>query len=205
MDAYVIGALPPYNYLLGGKLVSYLIVSKEVRELFHQKYRDTKYNQLAGIFTTSLYGKSSQYNRLKFKDRLLYSPIGETKGYGTLHLTTETFKAMNDFLKEQGIIVSNKFGDGPSWTMRVIRNAGELLGFNPDNLLMHSFKRKIYFVPYAKNTISFLNQKDTYLDFYNQNVNTLTNYWREHWLRQRKNNNKIIEEVKWFNPNYFEI
>lgn len=58
-------------------------------------------------------------------------PIGKTKGFGTLHLTDETFKAMNEFIKEQGIVISNRFGNGPSWRMRVIRNAGEVLGFNP--------------------------------------------------------------------------
>lgn len=62
MDAYVIGALPPYNYLLGGKLISYILASDEVREVFSRKYGKTKYDQLAAIFTTSLYGKSSQYN-----------------------------------------------------------------------------------------------------------------------------------------------
>ena len=34
MDVYVLGALPPYNCLLGGKLVSYILASKEVREIY---------------------------------------------------------------------------------------------------------------------------------------------------------------------------
>jgi len=127
MDAYVLGALPPYNYLLGGKLLSYLIASNEVREIYKEKYRcrttiirERKASDLACIFTTSLYGNSSQYNRLKFEDRLLYIPVGYTTGYGTLHISNETFLAMQQLLMEKGIMVTNRFGDGPNWRMRVI-------------------------------------------------------------------------------------
>ncbi len=203
MDAYVIGALPPYNYLLGGKLISYILASDEVREVFSRKYGETKYDQLAAIFTTSLYGKSSQYNRLKFRNRLLYLPIGETKGFGTLHLTDETFKAMNEFIKEQGMVISNRFGNGPSWRMRVIRNAGKALGFNPYNLLKHSFKRNIYFVPLAKNSISFLNGIDKSLRYYKQNLKSVTNFWKKRWYKKRKKNYKIIDELKQFKREEF--
>ena len=41
MDAYVLGALPPYNYLLGGKLISYIIASNQIREIYKNKYKDT--------------------------------------------------------------------------------------------------------------------------------------------------------------------
>src|SRR3990172_11175690 len=93
MDAYVLGAMPPYNYLLGGKLVSYILTSNEVRDLYMTKYANTetlikkrKASDLALIMTTSLYGQnSSQYNRLVFGKRLLYKPIGTTSRYGTLH------------------------------------------------------------------------------------------------------------------------
>jgi hypothetical protein len=126
MDAYVLGALPPYNHILGGKLISYLMASNEVRRIYERKYRGKvtniskrKANRLACIFTTSLYGKSSQYNRVKFNDDLVYIPIGQTKGYGTLHLTDETFEAMRGLLESRKILVTNRFGDGPVWRMRV--------------------------------------------------------------------------------------
>jgi hypothetical protein len=205
MDAYVIGALPPYSYLLGGKLVSYLLMSKEIRKIYKKKYQRSNYSKIAGIFTTSLYGRSSQYNRLKIDGRKAYIPIGETKGFGTLHLTSNTINAMIDFLKENSIFVSNAFGEGPSWTMRVIRTAGELLGFDTDQLLMHSFKRKIYFVPFAKNTREFLIGKSKTLRFYSHNVEYLTGYWKQRWYNQRKKNQEIVEKVIKFKTNDFII
>ena len=167
MDAYVIGALPPYNYLLGGKLVSYILASNDVRRIYKQKYRKQitliekrKAHDLVGIFTTSLYGKSSQYNRVKYNGELLYQPFGSTKGYGTLHLTEFTIEKMRELLASKGIDIGNKFGDGPSWRMRLIRTVGNLLGFDSDFLLKHSFRRGIYYVPLAKNSIEFLNGED---------------------------------------------
>jgi hypothetical protein len=205
MDAYVIGALPPYNFLLGGKLVSYLLISEEIRKMYKEKYQGSNYPEMAGMFTTSLYGRSSQYNRLKIDGRKVYVPIGETRGFGTLHITSKTIGAMIAFLKENNIFVSNVFGEGPSWTMRVIRTAGELLGFDADQLLMHSFRRKIYFIPFAKNTKEFLMGKNETLGFYSYNVEYLTNYWKQRWYNQRKANPEIIEKVSKFIKDDFII
>ena len=117
MDAYVIGALPPYNHLLGGKLISYLLASNEVRKIYRQKYKNKitlidkrVSNTLVGLFTTSLYGRSSQYNRLRYKESPLYNEIGQTKGYGTLHLSDETISEMINFLRSKDINVHHKFG-----------------------------------------------------------------------------------------------
>lgn len=212
MDAYVLGALPPYSYLLGGKLLSYLIASKEVKEIFRNKYghqitstANREANDLACIFTTSLYGKSSQYNRIRYKDILLYNLIGYTKGYGTLHLSDETFNAMYNLLEENKISISNRFGDGPSWRMRVIRSAADIIGINSDFLLQHSFKRAIYLTPLAKNYIEFLNGTTDELDYYDFSLNELTDFWRNRWYSIRKSNPKIKETVLGFRKKDFNI
>ena len=38
MDAFILGAVPPYSYLPGGKLVAMLAASNEVRLAFRAKY-----------------------------------------------------------------------------------------------------------------------------------------------------------------------
>lgn len=212
MDAYVLGALPPYNYLLGGKLISYLIASNEVRDIYSRKYKGKvtnlskrKANQLACIFTTSLYGKSSQYNRLKYEDKPLYVPIGYTKGYGTLHLTDETFAAMRDLLRSHNVLVTNKFGDGPLWRMRVIRTAAEILDFDADFLLKHSFSRKVYVVPLARNYKEFLNGQHVRLQHSNYPLTELVNYWKQRWLKGRKMNQIVKKNVFDFRATDFRI
>ncbi len=212
MDAFVIGALPPYNFLLGGKLISLLLASNEVRKIYHNKYKgkvtiiDKRVaNSLVGIFTTSLYGKSSQYNRLKYQDNLLYNHIGHTKGYGTLHLSKETIQEMVKFLKSKNIDVNHRFGDGPSWVMRVIAAAGELVGFDSDFLLRHSFKRSIYFVPLSMNYKEFLNGEAKRPIYNNYSQKELVNYWKIRWLKDRKMKPEIIEKVLNFEPSNFQI
>jgi hypothetical protein len=212
MDAYVLGALPPYNYLLGGKLVSYILASNEIREIYKRKYKDKttiirerKADDLICIFTTSLYGNSSQYNRLRFEDRLLYIPIGYTSGYGTLHISNETFLAMQQLLSEKGIMITNRFGDGPNWRMRVIRTASDTIGFDSDVLLRHSFKRGIYAVPLSKNFRSFLLGKADRAIYYNLPLETLVKFWKERWLNMRKRNMNVINKILNFNPDNFRI
>jgi hypothetical protein len=212
MDAYVLGALPPYNYLLGGKLVSYILASNEIREIYKKKYKDKmtiirkrKADDLICIFTTSLYGNSSQYNRLRFENRLLYIPIGYTSGYGTLHISNETFLAMQQLLGEKGIMITNRFGDGPNWRMRVVRTASDIIGFNSDVLLRHSYKRGVYAVPLTKNFRSFLLGKADRAIYYNLPLETLVKFWKERWLNMRKKNMNVINKILNFNPDNFRI
>jgi hypothetical protein len=42
MDAYVLGALPPYSQLLGGKLIACLTRSREIRDCFFKKVWEKK-------------------------------------------------------------------------------------------------------------------------------------------------------------------
>ncbi len=212
LDAYVIGALPPYNHLLGGKLVSYILASNEVRKIYRDKYKDQVTlkeqrvsNSLVGIFTTSLYGRSSQYNRMKYKDDLLYIPIGQTKGYGSLHLSKDTIQLMISLLKSHNIHVGHEFGDGPSWVMRVIRTAGDILGFDSDFLLKHSFKRQIYFVPLAKNYREVLLSQHKNPKFFNYPLKELVQFWKHRWFKNRITNTDIINNVLDFEPENFSI
>lgn len=212
LDAYVIGALPPYNHLLGGKLVSYILASNEVREIYRKKYKDQititeqrVANKLVGIFTTSLYGNSSQYNRLKYNNELVYLHIGQTKGYGTLHLSERTIDLMIKLLESKGVKIGNEFGNGPSWVMRVIRSAGEILGFDGDFLLKHSFKRNIYFIPLAKQAKAFLNGTTRVPHFNNYSKKELVEYWKKRWLENRRRNIDVLEKVMDFNPDKFTI
>lgn len=212
MDAYVLGALPPYNYLLGGKLISYIIASNEVRDIYQRKYRGKvtniakrTANKMACIFTTSLYGKSSQYNRIKYNDKLLYIPIGQTKGYGTLHLTNETFEAMRGLIESRNISVPNAFGDGPIWSMRVMRTAAQILGFDADFLLRHSFQRDIYIVPLSHNFKEFLKDEHTKLRHCDYPLSELVAYWKDRWLSIRKMNFEVKRNVYSFHPDSFRI
>ncbi|EGD50104.1 hypothetical protein TheetDRAFT_3088 [Thermoanaerobacter ethanolicus JW 200] len=42
MDIFTLGAVPPYNMLLGGKLVAMSAVANEVRDFYREKYSNKK-------------------------------------------------------------------------------------------------------------------------------------------------------------------
>lgn len=70
--------MPKYAKLLTGKLLVYLVFSKDTYE-----YLENRYNQpVTGFEVTSLYGKSSMYNRIPF---LKY--LGKTDGMSAIYIT----------------------------------------------------------------------------------------------------------------------
>jgi hypothetical protein len=165
MDAYVLGAVPPYNTLLGGKLIATLARTREVVDAFDAKYRESvgvisrkrKNARLAAITTSSALGRSSIYNRLKLGGRILFAPIGYTSGWGHFHISEPLFRELRDYLKYVGDRYADgfKFGQGPNWRLRVIRRALSLLGMDPA-LIRHGFPREVFFCPVATNALAFL-------------------------------------------------
>ncbi|MGF1628545.1 MAG: Druantia anti-phage system protein DruA [Kiloniellaceae bacterium] len=160
MDAYVLGALPPYSHLLGGKLVSCLIRTREVRDDFAAKYADTrgiisrkrKKAQLVMVTTSSSLGRSSIYNRLKIDGREYFTSVGFTGGWGHFHVPDSLFLSLRDYLRdaEHWYVDGHEFGDGPNWRLRTIRAAFDALGFGAD-MLRHGIKREVFVCNVAVN------------------------------------------------------
>jgi hypothetical protein len=165
MDAYILGAVPPYAQLLGGKLIATLIGSAEVADAFQRKYADTegiisrerKRSQLSLVTVTSALGRSSIYNRLKLPGFIELIKIGDTGGWGHFHITNEIFLKMRELLEIEGHHYANGhgFGDGPNWRLRVIRQTLKVIGMNED-LLHHGIPREVYGIPMAENWKEYL-------------------------------------------------
>jgi len=161
MDAYVVGAVPPYSQLIGGKLIAALMGSKEVKAAYERKYlgRQSIISQkehkarLALITTTSAMGRSSLYNRLNIPDGPRFIRIGDTRGFGHFHLSGEIFEQMREYLEALGhpYAAGNRFGMGPNWKIRVVRTALDKIGLDSDDILNHGIAREVYAVPLARN------------------------------------------------------
>jgi len=174
MDAYVVGSVPPYSQLIGGKLVAALMGSQEVKEVYDRKYFGRqavisgKENRarLVLLTTTSAMGRSSLYNRLTIPNGPRFIRIGETRGFGHFHLSGEIFEKMRGYLEVIGhpYATGNRFGMGPNWKIRVARTALEKIGFDADDILNHGIAREVYAVPLALNWQEILigTQKDVY-------------------------------------------
>lgn len=177
MDISVCGAIPPYNRLLGGKLVCAMLMSPEVSSYYNARYAEResviassmkgapvkRRARLVLLCTTSLYGVgSSQYNRLKIPadevggqvgEVLEFKRLGLSKGFGSFHFSTGTIALINILLgrRVEGRRVNSIFGEGVNPLMRKIREALDLLGLPSDLILNHGNPRLVYGVALAEN------------------------------------------------------
>lgn len=165
LDAYVLGAAPPYNQLLGGKAVACLVRSREVFDAFQLKYGNAagtiskvkKRACLLAVTTSSSLGRSSIYNRLNLHGTPYFQPIGFTSGWGHFHIPDQLFLDLREFLRSSGhkYADQNQFGQGPNWRMRTIRVALTRLGFD-EGVLRHGIKREVFIAKFASNATTIL-------------------------------------------------
>lgn len=182
--------LQPFGYNTnGGKLIASLAFSKEVFDYYYNKYKEP----LLGIVTTSINGKSIQYDRLncmKF--------IGFTKGYGTVYFPEQLYKVCKEY-NSTWKITSN--GDRVD-KFNILKQLLSHLKLS-DNILHHGKQRGIYF------GYLFSTKLDN-----NFNVNELKTvqyiyqYWKKRWCDNRINNlintNRITTELRLYTKEFFE-
>jgi hypothetical protein len=165
MDAYVLGALPPYNMLLGGKLVACLLRTRDIYDDFTRAYGGTKgiiskqekKARLLAITTSSSMGRSSIYNRLKLGGIEYFKSIGYTGGWGHFHIPDSLFLDLRDYLRhiDHSYADQNRFGQGPNWRLRTTRAALAALGFKED-ILRHGIQREVFLCQLADNAVKLL-------------------------------------------------
>jgi hypothetical protein len=165
LDAYVLGAVPPYNFLLGGKAVACLIRSRDVYDDFYRAYgrfvgvisKKKKRAHLVAVTTTSSMGRSAVYNRLRLGETAYFERIGFTEGWGHFHITDALFERMRLFLRDRNHAYADqhKFGEGPNWRLRTIRAALGALDFN-ENILRHGIQREVFVSKLASNAFEVL-------------------------------------------------
>jgi hypothetical protein len=194
-----IGALPPYNELLGGKMVCLSLTSTEIREAYAQKYEKRKTmlkerelpNRLLFVSTTSAYGKSSVYERVKYKDEIVSQFIGYTSGTGTFHLPETLYKECLQYLKERGVDIRRGYGTGPSRKLKLISVAFRFLGIR--KLTHHNIRRGYYLFSNVKNLHKVIHDDQEPL-WHDRPFENLADFWLERWCIPRSK-----RKIEWKN------
>lgn len=194
MQAQRLGALPPYNNLLGGKMTAMSLTSNELRSFYQEKYAGvtTVMNKrilnpdLIFLTTTSAFGRSSIYNRLKYKNQVVAKSLGFTQGSGTFHVSHELYLELQKFLKRRDIDVNTTFGYGPSRKVKLIDKGFDLL--NLSQYHYHNLQREFFLFPTASNleNVIALNENPVYFD---RPLNDLLSFWKERWCVPRSERN----------------
>jgi len=194
MDAFVLGAVPPYSHLICGKLVALLATSDEVRNRFKSKYGGKESvisgsafdGRLAMLTTTSALGRSSLYNRLTYQNRLVYRPVGFTQGSGEFHFSNGVYHHIREYAEEhcEPTAKQDDWGDGFRNRREVIRKCLSKLGFST-RWMYHGVEREVFAIPLARNTRQFLRGEHVRLFWHHQSVADLFGWFRERWLLPR--------------------
>lgn len=205
LNAQRVGALPPYNELLGGKMVALTLSCNEIRKAYERKYKnyvsiikERKLDpELLFITTTSAFGKSSLYNRLKYNGEVVVECLGYTQGSGTFHIPEELYEELLEFLKNQGVDVARGYGHGPSRKLKLISLGLNYLGL--PKFEYHGIKREFYLFPLVKNLREVIqdSQKPIWVD---RPFNNLEDFWKERWAIPRA---ERMPEWKNFNSNNY--
>ena len=184
-----VGALPPYNKLLGGRMVAMALTANEIRYLYASKYRSKTLMQKRRIpsrllftTTTSAFGRGSIYERLTYYGRPLNQFIGYTSGSGTFHLPNDLYLNLLEILGGKGIDVTRGYGTGSSRKLRLINRGMEILGL-PD-FAFHNILRGFYLFRNVTNLKAVLHRRGK-PRWKNLPFDKLANYWQERWCVPR--------------------
>lgn len=190
MQAQRLGALPPYNQLLGGKMVSIALTSNEIQKHYKAKYEGVKTvikeriiePELLFLTTTSAFGKSSIYNRLSYKGEKVAVSLGYTRGSGTFHVSQTLYNEIKEFLEANSINTSTTFGYGASRKVKLLYLAFRLLGLS--NYHYHNIQREFFLFPLAKNLSDVIHKRTTPI-LYDRPLTDLSDFWKKRWAVPR--------------------
>lgn len=209
LDAFVLGAVPPYSLLLGGKLVAMLAVSDFVRNAFSSKYggrhsiiQNTLHDgHIALVTTTSALGRSSIYNRLHFSDRPIFQRVGYTRGSGEFHFANGLYAEIAEFaaLHCKPTAKRSSWGTGFRNRREVIRKALPALGLSGE-WLYHGVEREVFVAPLARNTREFLRGDQSQLHWYHMPESFIVDYFKDRWLLPRVSWDKRYQD--WTNTDW---
>lgn len=198
MDAFVLGGVPPYTQLLGGKLVALAAASNEVRQAFQNRYAEKstliqgrQTGPLALITTTSALGRSSIYNRLTYQDLRLFHSVGFTRGSGDFPFLNGLYHDLRQLVATESAATAKhiQWGTGFRNRREVILKALGLLGL-PRELIYHGIAREVFVVPLASNAVAFLRGESESLDPFDLPFATLAEYWKSRWALPRAERDK---------------
>jgi hypothetical protein len=183
--------LQPFGTFAGGKLLTLLMSSKEIVRRVEEDWK----RKIVGIYTTSLYRRSVQY-----EDIPRWEYVGLSSGFGTIHLGDVN---INELYAELG---GSAIETNGVWRLNYISKKLNLPDLNKHNLQRGIYCRRLYEhgeVSDYMRAIHFQKTNDDTL------LKTPTGwtikqsliYWREHFFNKRFAAKKSTIPTYW---NYYE-
>ena len=204
MDAFVLGGVPPYSLVLGGKLIASLLAAPRIRSDFKNKYRGKRSRisgrifdgKLALITTASAFGKSSVYDRIKIHNGPEMLHAGWSSGSGEFHLFSDFYDQLATLVKEEVKQRKNPlWGTGIRNKRVVISAALDKLNL-PRDLLYHNVKRELFAMPLGKHSFEFLRGETKNVGYYNIKQHEIVDFIKNRWMVPRSMRNSTYMSFK---------
>ena len=204
MDAFVLGAIPPYSLVLGGKLIASLLAAPRIRMDFKNKYKGKRSlisdrifdGKLALITTASAFGKSSVYDRIKIYNGPEMLHAGWSSGAGEFHLFSDFYEQLTTLVREEVKQRKNPlWGTGIRNKRVVISAALDKLNL-PRDLLYHNVKRELFAMPLGRRSFEFLRGEIKIVGYYDINQHEIVDFVKNRWIIPRSLRNKSYLEFK---------
>jgi hypothetical protein len=187
-------AIAPFGLLTGGKLISVLSTCSTVSEHWDKRYGD----ELAAISTTSLFGKSSQYNRLKeFK----YLGV-KTSEFASSFISPYGVKLMRSFIMGSSLGTDRLAGKGSLGPIDLMRVSLDILKWRNKGLNLPRMDRGVYFAERGPNALEFLRGEDKDFIEVSRSQEEIVEWWQDRWYSMRLP--KVIDEVSKFDYSVYE-
>jgi len=183
--------IQPFGILCGGKLLFVSSLSNEIRWAYKEKYGD----DLLAIETTSLYGKSSQYNRVSE-----FEYLGLTKGDGNIHISPKLWNKIQQYLF---LHPEHDTAGKSSVKLRRINDVARAVGLSGTKST-HGQQRGYYWGITATNSEAILTDKTTDSpNFYDRPLADLIDFWYKRWYLMRLP--KKQDEIENFDVNQYRL
>ncbi|CAF1057875.1 unnamed protein product [Adineta ricciae] len=164
----------PFGYnFCGGKLLAMLAFSIELHQFYEKRYG----YPIALVTTTSIHGKSIQYDRLK---QLKF--IGYTKGFGISHIPTSLLEKGKVYLEQNH--PESLHRKQANW--QLLKILVQKLDIDSNDVFYHGNQRGIYCGWTGANGSDFLMKRVTRLNQDKlQPVEECSRFWKDRWAKQR--------------------
>jgi hypothetical protein len=194
MDLALCVSVPPYSFLLGGKLMALLAMSDPIRNEFKRKYGAP----LLGISTSCATGVHCPiFNRIMVRPGGLYRHIGETTGYSISFFSKDTFRAARLLLLSQRRLSEGALSLRP---MRILNEALQACDLPSGPLIRLGLRKAIYFGVLSEKSLRGLKMGLQAVPKDSLSGTDAVQYWKLVLLSKRSQQAETLKRVKSFKP-----
>lgn len=213
MDISTCLGIPPYSYLTSGKLLCYMMLSNEVRELYRQRYefklsrgKNRILKDIVLLVTTGAFGENTpQYKGITFSGQKQFKLIGLTSGYSTFQVPPSIYNQIKQLVNSNGQSHIPTIDGGASAKLRILRYGARELGIDEEQLVFSGHRRAVFAAPIAVNWREFLRMETQQIEYCDYSLQELINEWKSRWLERRLEARNVKAQVTAFRPEQLRI